>query len=274
MATPIGNLRDITLRALDVLKRADVVAAEDTRVTGKLLEHYQISTKLAALHEHNEARAIGPLLALLEEGKSVALVSDAGTPGISDPGAKLIGAARAAGHSVSPIPGANAAIAALSACGVPISHFLFYGFPPARASARRNALGKLAGYPYTLVFFEAPHRIVESVADMALMLGATRTVIIARELTKLFESIHACALLDAVSWLEADPNRRKGEFVLVVEGARTPPERTSMRATLEVLLAELPLKQAVALTARLTGEKRNRLYELALEMKAQDAAAT
>lgn len=269
MATPIGNLRDVTLRALEVLKQADVVAAEDTRITARLLQHYGISAKLSALHEHNEARAARPLLAVLAQGKSVALVSDAGTPGISDPGARLIAAARAAGHAVSPVPGCNAAIAALSVSGMPAPHFLFYGFLPARASERRSELEKLRAHTFALVFYEAPHRIAESLADMAAVLGPARSAVIARELTKLFETIHACTLGEAVSWLEAEARQRKGEFVVVVAGAEPAAEGASARDALEVLLAELPLKQAVALAARLTGEKRNRLYELALQMKAQ-----
>lgn len=270
MATPIGNLRDITLRALEVLKQVDVVAAEDTRITARLLQHYGISVKLTALHEHNEARAARPLLALLAQGKSVALVSDAGTPGVSDPGAHLIAAARAAGHAVSPVPGCSAAIAAVSASGLPASHFLFYGFLPARSSERRSELEKLRVYPFPLVFFEAPHRIAESLTDMAVVLGTARNVVIARELTKLFETIHACMLGEAVSWLDADAHHRKGEFVLVVEGAQPAAESSSAHETLEVLLAELPLRQAVSLAARLTGAKRNRLYELALQMKGKD----
>ena len=268
MGTPIGNLRDITLRALDVLKAVGIVAAEDTRVTSKLLHHYGIAAKLTALHEHNEERAIGPLLAELERGKSVALVSDAGTPGISDPGARLVAAARAAGCKVSPVPGASAAAAAVSVSGMNARHFLFYGFLPARASERRHELAALAAYPFALVFFEAPHRIVESVTDMAEGLGAQRRVVIARELTKLFESIHACALGEAAEWLAADPNRRKGEFVLVVEGAAPVPAHDGeARRTPEILLSALPLKQAVTLATQITGAKRNRLYELALQLQ-------
>lgn len=270
MGTPIGNLRDITLRALDVLKDVAVIAAEDTRVTAKLLQHYGIAAKLSALHEHNEARAIGPLLAALHEGKSVALVSDAGTPGMSDPGARLVAAARAAGYKVSPVPGASAAVAAFSVSGLSARHFLFYGFLAARAAERRQELARLAAYPFALVFFEAPHRVVDALTDMAAVLGAQRRVVIARELTKMFETIHACALDEAADWLSANEHRRKGEFVLVIEGAApTAVHAEEAQRTLEVLLSALPLKQAVTLATRITGAKRNSLYALALQLKAE-----
>jgi 16S rRNA (cytidine1402-2'-O)-methyltransferase len=269
VGTPIGNLGDITLRALEILKNVDLVAAEDTRVASRLLRHYGITAKLVALHEHNEMRATAPLLAMLDRGKSLALVSDAGTPGISDPGARFAAAARTAGYRVSPIPGASAAVAALSASGIPSAHFLFYGFLPARAGERRRELAALASCAAALVFFEAPHRILESVGDLARVLGAERGIVIARELTKLFEHIHHCPLGEAVEWLGAEDVRRKGEFVLVVEGAapRAPGEETVQRA-LDALLAELPLKQAVSLAAKITGTRRNRVYEMALAMNA------
>jgi 16S rRNA (cytidine1402-2'-O)-methyltransferase len=261
-------LRDISLRALDVLKSVAVIAAEDTRVTAKLLNHYGIAAKLTALHEHNEIRAVPPLLALLAQGKAVALVSDAGTPGISDPGVRLTSAARAAGYTVSPVPGASAVVAALSVAGIAAPHVLFYGFLSARAAERRRELARLAAYPFTLVFFEAPHRVAGSMSDMRAMLGPTRHVVIARELTKMFETIHACLLDEAPDWLNAEDNRRKGEFVLIIEGA-APKAAGGQEAqrTLEALLSALPLKQAVALATRITGAKRNRLYELALKIK-------
>jgi 16S rRNA (cytidine1402-2'-O)-methyltransferase len=268
VATPIGNLADITLRALDVLKRVAAVAAEDTRVTSRLLRHYGIDVPLIALHEHNEQRAAQKILQLLARGASVALVSDAGTPAISDPGAFAAAAVRAAGFAVVPLPGPNAALAALSAAGVPARHFLFYGFLPSPATARRRELDALAGLPYLLAFYEAPHRVVASVADMAAAFGGERTITIARELTKLFETIHVCKLGAACAWLEADANRTKGEFVLLVEGA--PEAGASTDATdrvLEILLRELPLKQAVGLAAALTGGKRNELYRAALKIK-------
>lgn len=275
VATPIGNLGDITLRALEVLKSVDAVAAEDTRVSGRLLAHYGIDKRLIAVHEHNEKRASGQVLGLLAAGQSLAYVCDAGTPAISDPGALLVGAARAAGFPVVPVPGPNAAIAALSASGVVGPHFLFYGFLPERASARRRALAPLAALPYALVFYEAPHRIEECLADLRAAFGDERRVVLARELTKLFETLHECTLAEAQDWLAADANRRKGEFVLVVEGAqpRTGPDGDAARRTLAALLAELPLRQAVDLAARITGGKRNELYKQALTMKSKQCAS-
>lgn len=269
VATPIGNLADITLRALEVLKRVGAIAAEDTRVTARLLKHYGVSAPLIALHEHNERRAAQKILQLLAQGNSVALVSDAGTPAISDPGAIAVALAREAGYPVVPVPGANAAVAALSAAGSAVPHFLFYGFLPQSAAARRRELAALKTAAYLLVFYEAPHRVIASVADMAAAFGAGRTLTIARELTKLFESIHTCKLGTAAAWLAADANRIKGEFVLLVEGAPEAAAADAGRAqrALEILLRELPLKQAVKLAAQIGGGGRNELYQLALEMK-------
>lgn len=270
VGTPIGNLRDLSIRALEVLRSVDAIAAEDTRVSAKLLHHYGITAKLVALHEHNEARATTPLLAMLARGMSLALVSDAGTPGISDPGARFTAAARAAGYTVSPIPGPSAAVAALSVSGIPARHFLFYGFLPARTAERRRALAPLTTHPFPLVFFEAPHRIVESITDMAAAFGAERRIVIARELTKMFENVHSCLLSEARDWLGAHDARRKGEFVLVVEGA-APHEAcdddVQLQRTLELLLAVLPLKQTVAVATSITGARRNRVYALALELR-------
>ena len=269
VATPIGNLADITLRALEVLKRVDAIATEDTRVTARLLKHYGVSAPLIALHEHNERRAAQKILQLLARGHSVALVSDAGTPAISDPGAIAVALVREAAYPVVPVPGANAAVAALSAAGSAAPHFLFYGFLPQSAAARRRELVTLKTSPYLLALYEAPHRVIASVADMAAAFGANRTLTIARELTKWFECIHACNLGTAAAWLAADANRIKGEFVLLVEGA---PEAAAADAgaahrALEILLRELPLKQAVKLAAQIGGGRRNELYQLALEMK-------
>lgn len=269
VATPIGNLGDVTSRALDVLKTVDVIAAEDTRITARLLDHYGIHRKLIALHEHNERSRAEQVLGLLGGGASIALVSDAGTPGISDPGAHVVAAVRAAGHSVVPVPGPNAAIAALSASGLEVPHFLFYGFLPARHAERVKALEELAAAPYALVFYEAPHRIVESVRDMCQALGGGRRLVLARELTKRFETLHVCALSDGVEWLEADANHERGEFVVIVGAAEKAASRPDedARRVLEVLLAELPLKQAVGIATRLTGGRRNDLYDMALAMK-------
>ena len=269
VATPIGNLADITLRALEVLKSVAVVAAEDTRLTSRLLGHYGIETRMIPVHEHNEKRVAKQVLALLGEGKSLALVSDAGTPAISDPGAMLVAVVRAAGYPVSPVPGPNAAVAALSAAGSTAPHFLFYGFLPERSAARRKALAGISRLPYTLVFYEAPHRVAESVADLREVLGGSRHLVIARELTKLFETLHACTLAEAEAWFAADPNRRKGEFVLIVEGAdmAAEPDGGGAQRALAILLEELPLKQAVALAAKIGGGGKNELYRMALAMR-------
>ncbi len=269
VATPIGNLRDITLRALEVLAAADVVAAEDTRNTSHLLTHHGISAnRLIAVHQHNERGAADKIVALLQAGQSVAFVSDAGTPAVSDPGALLVHAVHAAGLRVIPIPGVSAALAALSAAGLNDPHFLFYGFLPNKSAARRTALQSLAGYPCTLVFYEAPHRIVDCVTDLCVVLGGERQIVLAREITKLFETIHACALGEAEAWLQSDSNQQRGEFVVLVSGAQPQlglsPETLG---TLSTLLAELPLKQAVQLAAKITGANRSELYQLALQSK-------
>ncbi|HSM99207.1 MAG TPA: 16S rRNA (cytidine(1402)-2'-O)-methyltransferase [Gallionella sp.] len=269
VATPIGNLRDITLRALEVLAAANVIAAEDTRNTAHLLTHHGISAnRLIAVHQHNERGAADKIVALLLAGQSVAFVSDAGTPAVSDPGALLVHAVRAAGLRVIPIPGANAAMAALSAAGLNEPHFLFYGFLPNKSAARCAALRSLISHPYTLVFYEAPHRIVECVADLCAVLGGERQVVLAREVTKLFETIHACALNDAGAWLQSDSNQQRGEFVVLVSGA-IPQAGLSVETlnTLSLLLDELPLKQAVQLAAKITGANRNELYQRALQIK-------
>ncbi|MDA8382505.1 MAG: 16S rRNA (cytidine(1402)-2'-O)-methyltransferase [Betaproteobacteria bacterium] len=276
VATPIGNLRDLSMRALDVLAAADVIAAEDTRTTRHLLAHYALGGTLVALHEHNERDAAPRLLALLKEGRTVALVSDAGTPAISDPGAWLVAQARAAGVAVVPIPGPNAAITALSAAGIRAPHFLFYGFLAPRRSARLREIAALKTLPYLLVFYEAPHRVAATAADLCEALGGERSITFARELTKRFETLHTCPLREALSWLEADVHHQKGEFVLLVEGllpeAAKEPVQEGERC-LRVLLEELPLKQAVGLAAKLTGEGRNDLYRRALAIRAESRDA-
>ena len=269
VATPLGNLRDITLRALDVLAAVDLVAAEDTRRTQQLLSHYTIHTRLLALHEHNERDAARDILALLAEGKSVAYVTDAGTPAISDPGALLVARVADADLPVIPIPGPSALTAALSAAGLTAPQFLFYGFLPNKPGPRRAALSTLSSLPHTLVFFEAPHRLLQTLDDMTRVLGPSRVVLIARELTKVFESFHRCELGQAQAWLAEDENRMRGEFVLIVEGAASASAEVTARdqRTLEILLGELPLKQAVHLAASITGTKKNVLYQRALELK-------
>jgi 16S rRNA (cytidine1402-2'-O)-methyltransferase len=273
VATPIGNLGDISQRALETLRSVDVVAAEDTRVTGRLLARYDITRRLIPVHEHNERHAIRQVLDLLSSGLSVALTCDAGTPTLSDPGALLVAAAREAGYTVNPVPGPNAAAAALSASGLAAPHYLFYGFLPARAAARRRELAALASLPYTLVFYEAPHRVEECVTDLRAVLGGKRRIVLARELTKLFESVHACTLAEAEDWLAGDPARRKGEFVLIVEGAgeTRAPEGDAVRRVLAALIHELPPKKAVAVAAKITGGSSKELYKLALQMKKRDS---
>lgn len=272
VATPIGNLQDITLRALDTLKVVDAIAAEDTRHTSGLLSHFGISKKLIAVHEHNEHQSAEKLLQQLNAGESIALVTDAGTPGISDPGAVVVDLVRKAGVKVVPVPGVSAVITALSASGIMQNGFLFHGFLPASGAARRKALEALKTQEVTLVFYEAPHRIVDSIADMCAVLGAERRITFARELTKTFETIYSCALSEAEAWLEADTNQQRGEFVLLVESAAIKdteelPEETVR--ILKLLLAELPLKQAVKLATEITHEKKNVLYEFALQLKQQ-----
>lgn len=275
VATPIGNLSDISLRALDVLAKAEVIAAEHVQNSKHLLAAHAITAKLIALHQHNEAAVAGKIVTLLESGKSVALITDAGTPGISDPGAIVVQRVRESGYRVVPVPGANAAICALSAAGMMNPYFLFYGFLPTKSGLRKRELTALKSHPYTLIFYEAPHRILECIADMIDIFGAQREITLARELTKLFETIHSGTLADALSWLQADTNQQKGEFVLLLSGAETPDKSEisdQARHTLTCLLVELPLKQAVKLTAEITGENKNALYQLALDLKIEGDA--
>jgi 16S rRNA (cytidine1402-2'-O)-methyltransferase len=274
VATPIGNLGDITHRALDTLRDVNVIAAEDTRMTKSLLSHFGISQRLIAVHDHNEVNAADGIVKLLGEGQSVALVTDAGTPAVSDPGARVVAAVQAAGFVVVPIPGASALVAALSASGEGEGGFLFHGFLPPKQGDRRRALAALKDAAYALVFYESPHRVVESVASLFAIFGETRELIICRELTKKFETIVRLKLIDAVTWLESHENNQRGEFVLVLSrpstGAAIEAEMAQEQALermLKVLLEDLPLKQAVALAVKLTGEKKNLVYEMALRLK-------
>jgi 16S rRNA (cytidine1402-2'-O)-methyltransferase len=269
VATPIGNLRDITLRALDILGQVDLIAAEDTRVTGVLIAHHGIRAQLLSLNEHNERRRATEIIKLLDAGKRVALVTDAGTPAISDPGAALVRAVSDAGYAIVPVPGPSAVIAALSAAGLDVSPWLFVGFLPATTAARRAALEPLATLPFALVFYEAPHRILAALAALAVTLGAAREVVIARELTKRFETIHRCLLGDASAWIDADPDRQRGEFVLIVgaPAAAAAEADDAHDATLALLLTELPLARAVRLAVALTRAPKNRLYKRALALK-------
>jgi 16S rRNA (cytidine1402-2'-O)-methyltransferase len=271
VATPIGNVGDLSLRALHLLSIADAIACEDTRNTAHLLTRYGLHKELLAAHQHNEREAAQRLIERLQAGQRIALVSDAGTPGISDPGARIVDAVRAAGLRVIPLPGPAAVIAALSAGGLLDERFHFVGFLPAKASQREQALRELRQLPATLVFYEAPHRIVETVAALASVFEPARQIVLARELTKLFEQVHRCTLTDAGGWLAADPNRQKGEFVILLEGASPAGDENAAEAerVLAILLKECPVKQAAALAAQITGQKKNALYERALRMKDQ-----
>lgn len=268
VATPLGNLADITLRAIEVLRAADVIAAEDTRHTRRLLDHHGIQTPLIAAHEHNEREAGSRIVEYIAAGKRVALVSDAGTPAISDPGARIVRAVSEAGLRVVPVPGPSALAAALSASGLVDERVLFYGFLPPKGGARREAIAALKPMSAALVFYEAPHRVIETVTDLAQLLEASREIVVARELTKLFEQIVRLPLSDAPAWFAQDSNHARGEFVLMVS-APPPTEALSPAAerALAALLEELPLKQAVKLAAEISGEARNRLYERALQLR-------
>lgn len=274
VATPLGNLRDLTLRAQDVLAGVDIIAAEDTRVTGVLLRHYGITTRPLSLHEHNESARATQIVAQIGAGRSVALVSDAGTPAVSDPGAHLVRAVRDAGFPVVPIPGASAAIAAISAAGLVAGQFLFLGFLPKAAKARRELLAAVARLPVALVVYEAPHRVRDTVAQLGEELGGERTLVVARELTKKFESITRTTLNEAPAWFAADPNHERGEFVLLVDA---PPETEAiagepeldLRRLLTALVAELPPARAARVAAAATGLPRDAIYAQALALKSE-----
>lgn len=271
IATPIGNLGDITLRALDTLKCVDRVAAEDTRVSGQLLAHFDIRKPLVSIREHNERAAADKVIAWIAAGEAVAYVSDAGTPAVSDPGARLVAAVRAAELTVVPIPGAAAVTTALSVAGIESGQWLFHGFLPPKSGARRAQLQTLAALPAALVFYEAPHRIEETLADMAAVLDGARPVTLARELTKRFESIVTVPLAEAPAWLAADPNHVRGEFVVIVHPpapAAAMVDAEAMRV-LDVLLGELPPTLAAKLAAKITGHSKAELYKMTLALKPQ-----
>jgi 16S rRNA (cytidine1402-2'-O)-methyltransferase len=271
VATPIGNLDDFSPRAQRTLREVDLIAAEDTRHSNKLLQHYGIDTALTAFHEHNEREKAPELIGILSSGKNVALISDAGTPLVSDPGYRLVRAAHAADVRVVPVPGACAAVAALSASGLPSDRFAFEGFPPVKQAARRTWLEALASEPRTLVFYESPHRIAESLADMADVFGAGREAVYARELTKQFETVRHATLGELVPWVAGDKHQQLGEIVVLVHGA-APTEGVAGEEAgrvLRILIKELPVSQAAALTAEITGQKKNALYDLALRLKGE-----
>jgi len=267
VATPIGNLGDISARGIEVLRQVDLITAEDTRHTMPLLRHFGITTPMQAMHEHNEKAQVDGLIERLTSGQAIALVSDAGTPLISDPGFPLVRACRLKGIRVSPIPGACAVVAALSVSGLATDRFFFEGFPPRTSSARQQRFHDLLAETATLVFYESSHRIRASLADMTVVFGGDRRAVLARELTKLHETILSAELGELGAMLEQDSNQRKGEFVILLAGAPKNPEQVSPEAVrvLDILRESMPLKQAALLAARISGEKKNRLYQLALK---------
>lgn len=278
VATPIGNLGDITSRAVETLKSVALIAAEDTRHSARLLQHFGIQTRMTSYHDFSDDTRVELLLRTLQDGQSVALISDAGTPLISDPGYRLVSRARERGLRVVPIPGVCAMTAALSAAGIPSDRFAFEGFPPAKHTARLKLFQLLQQETRTLVFYESPHRILECVDDMAEGFGAERVAVIARELTKTFETIHSDTLGNLQQWMRADENQQRGEFVVLVKGAETAQDEAipaDAKRILQVLLEDLSLKQAASLASRLTGVKKNLLYALALDSasKADDQPA-
>lgn len=269
VATPIGNLADLSFRAVATLKEVDLIAAEDTRHVGMLLQHYGITNKLTALHQHNEEKAAVGLLEKLREGKSIALVSDAGTPLLSDPGMPLVKLVKEAGLDVVPIPGACALIAALSAAGLPVTQFTFFGFLPRTSSARKSFFTEQLNCPTTWVFYESSHRILASLEDMAEILPLNRQIVIAREITKLHETIVKTSLAEALALVASNDNMRKGEFVVIVDGAEAVDKSEQLLTdeqdrVLRVLLTECSIKTAVALAVEITGARKKTLYQAAL----------
>ena len=273
IATPIGNLDDMTLRAARVLEEVDVIAAEDTRHSKVLLRHFGITTPMIPLHEHNEDRQATQLVRQLQEGRSIGLISDAGTPLISDPGYRLVRAAHDSGIVPVPVPGASAMLAMLSVAGMPADHFVFEGFLPARGSARRAQLEKLAAETRSLVFYESSHRIMDSLNDMASLFGADRQCSVGRELTKKFETVYRGSLQSVIDELAADEQQQRGEFVVVMHGAQVNDDGQLVAAqhTMDILCEELPLSQAASLAARISGVRKKRLYEYGLSRKKNSA---
>lgn len=272
VATPIGNLADASPRALEALAQADLVACEDTRTSRALFARHGISARAVPLHAHNERAATDRLLGALHAGKNVSLITDAGTPGVSDPGALLVAAAHRDGIRVVPVPGPSAALAAYSAAGFTADRFLFAGFLPSARGSRRKALAELeASCP--VIFYEAPHRVLETVEDLRERFGSARELLIARELTKKFEELVRTTLGDARAWLLAEPHRQQGEFVLVLgpELGRRAPDRAEGERVLSILLKELPASDAARLAARISGAPRSALYAAALGKKIKDA---
>ena len=266
VATPIGNLDDITLRAINNLKQVDLIAAEDTRHSGLLLQHLGIKAKLIALHDHNEQEKSQLLIEKLKSGLSIALISDAGTPLINDPGYHLVKACRENNINVVPVPGACAAIAALCVAGLPSDRFSYEGFLPAKTKARQDYLTKLLDESRTMIFYESTHRLLDTLHDMQTIWGGDKQIVLAKELTKTWETIVNFSIIELIDWLQEDSNRQKGEFVLIVEGNNKTNDVIDSKAinTLKLLLKELPLKKAAAISAEIYGLKKNQLYQLGL----------
>lgn len=269
VATPIGNLDDISKRAIEVLTQVDIIACEDTRHTNRLLNAFNIKNKTMSLHDHNERQRQAQIATMLQEGKSIALVSDAGTPLISDPGFHIVRHLRSLKLNVVPIPGACAAISALSVAGLPTDRFTFEGFLPSKSGARQSKLAELSSEPRTSVFYDAPRRAIDTVQDIYEVLGGDRQIVIARELTKTFETVHADSAENILAWLKEDPNQLKGEMVLIIEGAKLDPNTIPEVAinTLKLLLTEMKPKKACAIAAEIHGVKKNALYQVALDLK-------
>lgn len=268
VATPIGNLSDITAHAIDCLKSVAIIACEDTRTSGKLLNHFNIPTKTWAYHDHNAEVQTPKLIEILQSGQNIALISDAGTPLISDPGFRLVRACHQAAIKVSPVVGASAAIAALSVAGLPSDKFYFYGFLPAKTAGRQSDLTKIKGLTATLIFYEAPHRIVECIDDMIMVLGDNRQVTFCREITKTFETIYPSTLGELKQFVASDTNQQKGEMVLVVAGANdSVNDEGKHDALLKRLLQDLSVKKAAQLASDITGAKKNALYDRALQLQ-------
>lgn len=274
VATPIGNLGDISQRALEILRNADLIAAEDTRHSSRLTQHFGISTRLVSYHDYSSSSREDSILAELAAGRSVALISDAGTPLISDPGYSLVARARQMQIRIIPIPGACALTSALCAAGLPTDRFVFEGFPPHKQGARRQLFESLADEQRTLIFYESPHRIADSIIDMKELFGEQRQAVICRELTKAWETIHGDSLGALSQWIMADDNNRRGEFVVLIHGAPAADQDALLSDAdrqLRILLEELPVKQAATLVAKLTGLKKNAVYKRALELAGASA---
>lgn len=267
VATPIGNLGDLSPRARETLEQADLIVAEDTRHSRRLLDHFGIRKPMLSMHEHNELDRVGELMERLLQGEQIAQISDAGTPLINDPGFQLVRSAQQEGVAVVTIPGPSAPIAALSVCGLPVSRFCFEGFLPAKQGAREQRLEQLLNESRTLVFLESPRRVMDALRSMAQIFGEEREVAVARELTKLHESVHRAPLQSLIPWMEADENRQRGEFVLVVAGAEEEESEDvgEARRVVELLATELPPRKAAALASKITGVRKNHLYQMLLE---------